>query len=349
MRFGWTFLLVPLVAPGCGCGDSKASGDDQIDLPDAGSDADSDSDSDTDADVDAGVDAGIDNGEPSTDFIMDSVLYGNEDDGFDLDGHVTADVEDPVGCGHVDGPDGIDNQLGPVMQDVDELLDVDSEGLLAAAIHGGVLLMLFRLDGLDDRVNDDAVDVQVFNAIDADDPADPSNDMDGEGEFWISPDSVVDGDEGQPKVVFGGGSLTDSVFHGGPVDFSVNLPLGPDVLFPVTLHDAQLVFRLRNATFVEGVVGGTVPVEDIVQAVRDTPDYADQAGFIEIALYSQADMDVIPEGPTPVACISPDDCSRGQDCVDSFCVEPAGHCDALSGAVRITGVRATILGVFSPG
>jgi hypothetical protein len=357
-RFAFFGVVVGLSAAGCSCGSKSGSGDDRIDV-DAGGDTDVDTDADTDTGSDTGTgtgsetDTGTLEGPPDTDFVMDSVLYGDDDDGFDLDGHDTESADDVVGCGHIDGPGGIDNQLGPVMQDIDLLTGENSEGLLGDAIEDGILLMLFRLAGLDDRVNDDAVDVHVFNAVDADEIA--SNNLEGDGEFYISAASVVDRDASQPLVAFGDGTLTEAIFAGGPVDFAVTLPLGPDVLIPITMHDARLTFRLRDHDFVEGVVGGTVPVEEIITAVEGTA-YADKVGFIEIILYSQADMDLIAPGPTGVVCLADDDCTRGQDCFDAKagpcddgdaceCHEPADHCDALSGAVKITGIRAAILGV----
>ncbi|MCI0635230.1 MAG: hypothetical protein L0206_15165, partial [Actinobacteria bacterium] len=298
---------------------------------------------------------GSDTGPISDEFVMDSVLYAEEDVGFDLDDWVTDDPDDPIGCGHIDGPDGIDNQLGPVMLGIDDLLDINSEGLLAATVQEGVLLLLFRLVNIDDRVNDDALEMHVFNGLDFDDPEDPDNNLGGEGQFYIDPSSVEGGDESTPNVLFGGGTLTDRLFEGGPEDFELTLPLGGGVNIDVTLLDARLGFTLGQSRFTNGVVGGSVPVEDIIEAVRDTPKYTDQAGFVEILLYNQADIDLIPEGPTGTTCTVDDDCTRDQHCYETNgdpcdgagceCWEDAEHCDALSGAVKITGIRAEIMGV----
>lgn len=341
---------------GCDCGALRrhAAGSDSVpglDAADDGGragdagDATVADDAGTDAADDAGPDGG-DAGPTATEFVLASVLFGDLDDGFDLDDHDTRDREDPVGCGHLDGEAGVDNQLGPVMDDVDELLEINSKGKLAAAVEGGVLLMLFRLHDLDDRDDDDDVDVHVFNGVDEDDDA--SNNLDGEGRFYVHSESVEDGDEARPRVNFEHGALVDQVFEGGPVDFQVTLPLGPDFLVPITMRDAQLRFHLYRTRFVDGLVGGAVPVTQIVDAVREDPDFADSLAFVEIALYSNADMDLLPEGPTGDVCADDGDCERGQSCVDLLCDEPAGRCDALSGAVRITGVRAEILGVAAP-
>lgn len=333
-------VALPLFVMGCGAGDDD---DDTI------GDGDADADSDIDADGDADNDNPTDGMEMV--FVADTLAIGEPTEGFDLDDHTTSDRDDPVGCGKVDGPGGVDNQLSPLVAGIVDgaQLDAEPNALLLENIQSGSLLLLSRLLDVDDGSTDPLVPLYFYIGQDGDE--DIGNNLTGDGEFLVSPSSL-DGATLEDAVIrFDDGRLSDSMFGTPPSLFRITVPLDSDGLeLDLAIQQAQVTFHYSESGLTQGIVGGYVSNEAILAALQnlDLGDVVIPVQLIRTVLAAQADIDAIPEGPTATACTAKtvaDDCQPGQACDGGFCTEPQGRCDAISLGLRFTAVPATILGI----
>lgn len=89
-------------------------------------------------------------------------------EGFDLDDHVSmGEGTDQVGCWlpdqqSADGTPGIDNALAPIFELIYQLSGDAVDGLVQMAINDGSLLILVRLEGVDDPFDDPDVTVHIL-------------------------------------------------------------------------------------------------------------------------------------------------------------------------------------------
>lgn len=340
--------LAALSFAAVGCG----GGDDDDAVGDGDADADGDGDIDGDADGDADNDNPDDGAEAV--FVADTLAIGETNQGFDLDDHTTTDRDDPVGCGKVDGPGGIDNQLSPLVQGIVEGagLDQDPNALLLEQIQSGSLLLLARMVDVDNDTIDPLVPLYFYLADDADDPADVANNLTGDGHFLVTPGSLgAGGTLEDANIAFEDGRLRAGMFDTPPSIFRLTVPLDAEGLeLDLAIEKAQVVFHYSADGLTEGIVGGYVATEAILIALQnlDLGDVEIPVQLVRTVLSAQADIDAIPPGPTETSCTTEtvaDDCQPGQTCEAGFCNEPSGRCDALSLGLRFTAVPATIDGI----
>lgn len=132
-------------------------------------------------------------------------------------------------------------------------------------IASGDLIGLIRPMDLDDLTGttDTYVGVQWASGVDADEPADPDNNLDGSGQFLIS---ATDFDaEGKP-VSFFEGALANGGFSGGPT--SVAIAAGP---LPLQMQQASITGTAieaegRWSSISNGQLCGVVPMTGLAQA-----------------------------------------------------------------------------------
>jgi len=337
----FTFAVLPLAGTGCGGGDD----DDTV--------GDGDADSDTDVDVDGDGDADNDNptdGEEHV-YVADTLAIGETNEGFDLDEHTTTDTNDPVGCGKIDGPAGIDNQLGPLVDGIVQGagLDQNPDELLQESIDGGSLLLIARMLDVDNDTIDPLVPLYFYLGEDADE--DPNNNLGGSGEFMVNPSSLDGATIDDAIIKFDHGRIRSGDYDTPPSIFRITVPLDTNGLeLDLAIEQAQIKFHYSASGLTEGIVGGYVGTEAILEALQnlDLQDVQIPEQLVRTVLSAQADIDALPEGPTGVACTTEtvgDDCQPGQTCESSQCVEPPGRCDALSLGLRFSAVPASITGI----
>jgi len=343
--FQWALLVggvvsLPLAAGIQGCGGGK------------GDDTPGDADSDTDT-----VEDSPDPYEGPTEWVVDDLAIGDEDTGYDLDDHETTDRTDPIGCGKPDGAGGVDNQLGPLLEAIADLIDdaFDADTLLDEAIADASILLLVRAIDLDHFPNDAEAAAHFFLGNDAD--ADLANNLLGDppGQFLIDPLSLSNPtDESTPLILFPGSTVAEALFSGGPSDFDLSIPVQDTAVLEITISETQIAWVFADdGNLTDGLLGGYVSIAEVIRAMREVEisgfDPAEMEGLVSSVLAGQADIDVIPPGETGQSCTDDPDCGPGQTCESTVCVEPPDNCDALSIGIVFSAVPAQIVGIGEGG
>lgn len=250
-------------------------------------------------------------GNMTYDYVVNALQIGqaspsnpDEAPGFDLDDHNTTSEADPVGCGWADftaparfgGGAGVDNQLGPLLEMISSLgLDFDANGTIAENIAAGDLLLLIRVTGVGDLMNDGNVTVQFYlgELMPGTTPMlDGMMRLSGGQTFLVSPDSVMGGSLDMPRIQFSGAVIANGRLRGGPSLFSLNVPLGDMGSLDLDVQQAQVGFDITATALSNGLVGGYVDVDDIVTALMNLMlDIMIPVETVRSILEGQADID----------------------------------------------------------
>lgn len=290
-------------------------------------------------------------GDRTLDYVLRIVRVGAEEPapgsrvavGLDVDGHVTAREDDPVGCGHVDfvAPDrygatpGVDNRLGPLLQQVENIgatLDADAE--IASNIETGTLLMLVRIlhvaDG--EALRDDGrVTVRVYLGVMADGGAPALEPVAHDGEtlvslrpgqrFDVAPHSVEGNDLERARYEWSG-EIRDGRLRTEPSTLHLEIPIRDAGTLVLDVRDARIEADVADETLTLGVLGGYLVVDEIVDNVRNRLRIPAVEGITEETLRRSL---VEPEADI--------------DLTDRF------GCEGLTMGFAVEGVSATIEGV----
>lgn len=206
--------------------------------------------------------------------------------GFNLDGMVS-DGTDYVSCGQVDftapdGTTGVDNQLAKLVPDVENLVGGNAvDGLLQAAIDDGQLVILMELNGADDLVEDDCVDVSVQVG----EKRRPSLGTDGAIESFqtFTPDPAAELSRTNTGQIHGG------VLDAGP--FQIAIPLAIfDVAFTIHVQDAHIRATIDEDGKMKGYLAGGVFPDEIVDGVKEGDGLEDIIPLLQLALNANTDL-----------------------------------------------------------
>lgn len=200
-------------------------------------------------------------------------------DGFDLDDVVSTGYPDPSGCVLADQTDregnvGIDNMLAKMFEIIIDITGDAVYGLIESSIEDGTLLIMVRLDGVDDPMNDPCVNVTISKGM-----GEPELGTDGA----IAPDQTFGVDDNTPTSI-GTGRIVDGVLIAGPFEATVPLSFF-QVRANLRFHGAYLRGRLTpegglgdpNAEDPRdryAILGGGIELEQVY-------DLADQAAAMD--------------------------------------------------------------------
>jgi hypothetical protein len=288
--------ILALAALVVGCGDD--------DTPMTGTDAG------PTTDMDGGIDGGTmeedggplpacDTGESYV-YVLDVIDLGKADPadatvapGFDLDGEDNTVERSDLSCGLRDftspAPDsmpGVDNTLGPALG---ELTDPDVSAEIRTAIASGQLVLLMRLNNVDDLANDDCVGLDILVGLLPDGVEAP--DVTGErytaGQtFDINMESLISADMPRVRVegvTIEGGRIEAMV---GDLPFELPTPGGDSV--SLSLEESRVRFGVSASGITAGVLGGILDVADTVEKLSEIAD----PDVVELAVSSNADLRV---------------------------------------------------------
>jgi hypothetical protein len=189
-------------------------------------------------------------------------------EGFDLD-HRVSDLEDDVSCHQMDAVDpdgrpGVDNALAELFRVVHALVGNAIDGLIQMAVNDGTLLVVFRIEGLDDLENDDCVEVQMLKGTG---PTVPQLATTG----FLAPSQTFEVDEGTP-ITSGRGRIEDGVLYAGPFEAIVPLKFF-QVLVDMRLHNAHLRAEITpQGGLTHGVLGGGIEVNQVLEVVEQAAE-----------------------------------------------------------------------------
>ena len=175
---------------------------------------------------------------------------------------ILAGANDPDDCCFDFDNDGqVDNGVGGLLATLGSFLgDIDIDGSLAEAIDDGSVTIVLEADGVDDLVDDDAVDVRGYVGY-----------YDDEGDILIQPGSF--NQDGTPLVYFADGEIAGGVAMMGPTDFQTSLPLAG---FNLSLEikdargqtDVSATEEGERFDMTDGKLGGLIPFGDIISTLN---------------------------------------------------------------------------------
>ena len=216
---------------------------------------------------------------------------GGMSEGFDLDGLQTIDGASDAGCGIADytdaaGNGGVDNAFARLIPALELTEAAAVEGLIAAAISSGELLILVEMDELDSRTDDTCVDFAVSRAMGAPD---------------LGPDNLpVSGQTFDRDPSVAPVRVADAALVGGTIEAR---PL--TIVIPVDILNASLDFVAQDGAFragwaedgsFTGQMAGAIDIASLIEvALIENVDPA-LAGVLETLLYGAADLAPGPDG-----------------------------------------------------
>lgn len=177
-------------------------------------------------------------------------------------------------CFDFTGDGQVDNKLGQIFRSMGQLAGMDVNGLYADAIASGSVLKMVSVEGLDDLVNDGAVQVSLLDGKDAD--ADLTNNLVGLGSFEVLASSF--GQDGRAVSRFANGSVTSGQLVAGPSTVRLSLPL-LGTMVELELSEARLEgpillgpdgkgLAIGSASGEGAKLGGVVRRRDVAQALN---------------------------------------------------------------------------------
>ena len=186
--------------------------------------------------------------------------------GFDLDRRVSPDADNAT-CGHEDyrGPDGsegVDNNASVLFESVAGFTETSVEELVRIAINDGLLLLMFELDGLDDPLNDDCVNVRIFQ---------------GKGTPFVGTDDFIldsqtfEVDEELPQTFVECAKLEDGVLSAGPFDGDIYISI-LRVQVAMRMHDAHFTAKLGERGIESMILGTALETEQLHDLIDQTMD-----------------------------------------------------------------------------
>jgi hypothetical protein len=166
-------------------------------------------------------------------------------------------------CGHAsltspapESAPGIDNQLSTLLPAIDALVPNTVDSDLQNAISAGMLLFGFDLNHIDSRMNDACVAV-TFSHL--------------KGAATVGTDGILnanqtfDLDPAFP-VSTAAGSISNGYLDMGPFDLTLQVKI-QDWNFPLAVHGAHVHIAIGSDDKMDGVLGGSVDVEDFIAKV----------------------------------------------------------------------------------
>lgn len=193
--------------------------------------------------------------------------------GFDLDGR-TSGSDEQASCGKADmtspdGQAGIDNQLAQVLPDVEKQVGNAVDGIIQGAINDGRLLVALEVANLNDTKKDECVDLHVKlldgkPTLGTDGVVEAYQTFDPRKEGQLESHAVNGATDGDTTVV---GKIDDGQLLIGP--FELRIPIAIfDVAFTIHMRKAYIRMRFDEEGNAEGMLGGGVSMDEIVEGVR---------------------------------------------------------------------------------
>lgn len=203
-------------------------------------------------------------------------------EGFDLDG-LESEGTDIQSCNQVDyvapdGRTGIDNQFAVLWEAIVNVIGDAVDGLIVGAINDGNLLFMAEMRGIDNRQNDDCVEVNIFVGS-----GQPIVGTDGH----IVPGQTFDISEQNTGSHIECGKIKDGVLTAGPFDGEIPIHI-LDVTFNLKVYGAMIRGELHDDGSMTAVLGAAVDSEQVIE-VAEQNDYRLE-GLVGTLVRNRSDM-----------------------------------------------------------
>jgi hypothetical protein len=205
--------------------------------------------------------------------------------GFDIDGRVS-DTSDYTSCGKKDfvdeeGRQGIDNQLAPLVPEVEKLVGNAVDGLIQGSINDGQLVILYEMENVDDLVNDECVNFAVQVGTKKRPNLGTDGVIEGYQTFELDPTAE--------RSYVTGARIENGVLSAGP--FVVSIPLAIfDVAFTLHVKDARFRFSIGEDGVMHGYLGGGIMPPELLEGISDGDGLEDLLPQINVALEANTDL-----------------------------------------------------------
>lgn len=210
-------------------------------------------------------------------------------DGFNLDG-IVSDNADPMGCFIEDGTSpsgvtGIDNQFAVLVPTLESLGELDITMTLVDAINDGSILVLMALTGAD-STEDDSVVANLH-----------LGEVTGGGAPMLAGDSIAPGQMftiTSTDTIMATGSITGGRFSASVDNIALNLPLAEGTEIALNIRNAELAADIidgASPSLGDGLIGGSLNVMEIVDAIAAVPDFAEFESIARDTLENMADLE----------------------------------------------------------
>jgi hypothetical protein len=205
--------------------------------------------------------------------------------GFDLDGR-TSDGSDTLSCGKVDFTDsegrvGVDNQLAPLVPEIEKFVGDAIDGLLQGSINDGQLVILMEMENVDDFTNDECVNFAVQVGM----RKLPSLGTNGIIEAY----QTFELDPTAQRSYVTNAQIKDGVLETGP--FNVAIPLAIfDVAFTLNAQNARFRLAFDEELRTKGHLGAGILPQEIIDGVSDGDGLEDLLPQIKLLLDANTDL-----------------------------------------------------------
>lgn len=188
-----------------------------------------------------------------------------------------------------DGLEGVDNQFATLLPLIEAFVGTENiDAILEGAIANGQLLIVMGIEGVDDTVNDDCVNVLLGQGMGT-----PLLDTEGNYELYQT-FGFDQSEEGVPVSRIEGGVIRDGVLEAGPGD--VVLPVRAlDAAFELNIANAYMRLQLQPEPLVggvhmQGVTAGGVNVEEFKSIIKELNIGDDVIGAATSLIGTAADL-----------------------------------------------------------
>ncbi len=211
-------------------------------------------------------------------------------EGFNLDGRVS-DETDLMGCELADytnaaGTMGIDNQFASLVPILEGLAMIDIGMTLEDSILAGDILILMHLTGAS-GTNDSSVtaNLHLAEVVGGGMPTATGRTIDADQSFTITSTDEI-------EAV---GSMSGGTFSASLDLITIALPL-MEADVDLNIRNAQITFDVSGATLTNGVIGGSLNIEELVTALAMIPDFAMYEMIARETLGNMADLEPDADG-----------------------------------------------------
>jgi len=205
--------------------------------------------------------------------------------GFNIDGR-ESDSSDYMSCGKMDftdadGRKGIDNQIAPLMPEVEKLVGNAVDGLLQGSINDGQLVILYEMENVDDFTNDECVNFAVQVGTKKRPTLGTDGVIEGYQTFELDPEAE--------RSYVTGARIQNGVLEAGP--FVVSIPLAIfDVAFTLHVQQAYFRFSIDDEGLMHGYLGGGIVPQELLDGIADGDGLEDLLPQIKVALEANTDL-----------------------------------------------------------